>query len=73
VTFRNTPICLRYAVSSPTAIPQAGRPPLAVCLRLLIQYTSFYISCLVAVSSTCELRTRHAVVTRDCLTWDFNI
>jgi hypothetical protein len=53
---------------SPTPNPQAGGPPLVGCPRLLIRYIRSYSTYLEAVSSIHNLRTRHAVVTRD-LTW----
>jgi hypothetical protein len=43
--------------------PQAGGLPLVGCLRLLIQYIHSYPPYLEAVSSICNLRTRHAMVT----------
>jgi hypothetical protein len=45
--------------------PKAGGPPLVGCPRLFIQYIRSYPTCLEAVSSIRNLRTRHAVVTRD--------
>jgi hypothetical protein len=45
--------------------PQAGGPPLVGCPRLLIQYIRSYPPYLDGVSSIRNLRTRHAVVTRD--------
>jgi transposase InsO family protein len=50
---------------SPTPNPQAGGPPLVGCLRLLIQHIRSYPRKLEGVSSIRNLRTRHAVVTRD--------
>jgi hypothetical protein len=47
------------------APPQAGGPPLVGCPRLLIQYIPSYPPYLKAVPSIRNLRTRHAVVTRD--------
>jgi hypothetical protein len=43
----------------------AGGPPLVGCPRLLIQYIRSYPPYLEVVSSICNLRTRHAMVTRD--------
>jgi hypothetical protein len=44
---------------------QAGEPPLVACPRLLIQYIRSCPPKLEGVSSIRNLRTRHAVVTRD--------
>jgi hypothetical protein len=49
----------------PTANSQAGGPPLVDCPRLLIHYIRSCPPYLEAVSSIRNLRTRHAVVTRD--------
>jgi hypothetical protein len=43
----------------------AGGPPLVGCPRLLIQYIRSYPPYLEGISSIRNLRTRHAVVTRD--------
>jgi hypothetical protein len=43
----------------------AGGPPLVGSPRLLIQYIHSYPPCLEGVSSIRNMRTRHAVVTRD--------
>jgi hypothetical protein len=67
VTFRNVFIFLRWGVVSPPPNPQAGWPPLVGCPRLLIQYIRSYPPYLEAFSSIRNLRTRHAVVTRDPL------
>jgi hypothetical protein len=45
--------------------PQAGGLPFIGCPRLLIQCISSYPPYLEAVSSIRNLRSRHAVVTRD--------
>jgi hypothetical protein len=58
---------LRWGVVRPTPNSQAGGPPLVGCLRLLIQYIRSYPPYLEAISSIRNLRTRHAVVTRDPL------
>jgi hypothetical protein len=55
---------LRWVVS-PTPNPQAGGPPLVGCPRLLVQYIRSYPPKLEGVSSIRNLRTRHAVMTRD--------
>jgi hypothetical protein len=52
---------------SPPPNPQAGGPPPVGGPRLLIQYIRSYPPYLEAVSSIRNLRTRHAVVTRDPL------
>jgi hypothetical protein len=52
-------------VVSPTLNHQAGEPPLVGCPRLLIQYIRSYPPYLEAVISIHNLRTSHAVVTRD--------
>jgi hypothetical protein len=49
------------------AHPQPGGPPPVGCPRLLIQYIHSYPPYLEAVFSISNLRTRHAVVTRDPL------
>jgi hypothetical protein len=49
----------------PTPNPQARGPPLVGCPRLLIQYIRSYPPHLETISSVRNLRTRHAVVTRD--------
>jgi hypothetical protein len=69
VTFRNVFLLLRWGVVSPPPNPQAGGPPLVGCPRLLIQYIRSYPPYLEAFSSIRNLRTRHAVVTRNHLTW----
>jgi hypothetical protein len=51
--------------TSPTPNLQAGGPLLFGCPKLLIQYISSYSPYLEVVSSIRNLRTRHAVVTRD--------
>jgi hypothetical protein len=56
---------LWWRVVSLTPNPQAGGPPLAGCPRLRIQYIHSYSLYLEAFSSICNLRTHHAVVTRD--------
>jgi hypothetical protein len=58
---------LRWGVVSPPHNPQAGGPPLVGCPWLLIQYIRSCPPCLEAFSSIRNLRTRHAVVTRDPL------
>jgi hypothetical protein len=63
VTFRIKFIFLLWVV--PTPNPQAWGPPLVGSPRLLIQYIRNYLPYLEAVSSNRNLRTRHAVVTRD--------
>jgi hypothetical protein len=45
--------------------PQAGGPPIVGSPQLLIQYIHSYPPKLEGVSSICNLRTRHAMVTRD--------
>jgi hypothetical protein len=67
VTFCNMFLFLRWGVVSPSPNPQAGGPPLVGCPRLLIQYICSFPPYLEAFSSICNLRTRHAVVTRDPL------
>jgi hypothetical protein len=67
VTFRNVFPFLRWGVVSPPPNPQAGGPPLVGCPRLIIQYIRSYPPYLEAFSSIRNLRTRHAVVTRDPL------
>jgi hypothetical protein len=45
--------------------PEAEGPHLVSCLRLPIQYIRSYPPYLEAISFICNLRTHHAVVTRD--------
>jgi hypothetical protein len=54
-------------VVSPPPNPQAGGPPTVRCPRLLMQYIHSYPPYLEAVSSICNLRMRHAMVTVDPL------
>jgi hypothetical protein len=63
--FRNRLDFLRWWVVRPPPNPQAGGPPPVGCPRQLIQYIRCYPPYLEAVSSICNLRTRHAVVTGD--------
>jgi hypothetical protein len=68
VTFRNVFLFFYGGeLLAPPPNPQAGRPPLVGCPRLLIQYIRSYPPYLEAFSSNRNLRTRHAVVTRDPL------
>jgi hypothetical protein len=55
---------LRWVIS-PMPNPKAGEPPLVGYLWLFIQYIRSYPPYLEAISSIWNLRTRHAVVTRD--------
>jgi hypothetical protein len=71
VTFQHAVFFLRWGVVSPPPNPQAGRQPVVGCPRLLIQYIRSYPPYLEAVSSIRNLRTRHAVVTRDSLNMAF--
>jgi hypothetical protein len=64
VTFRNKLIFTRGIVS-PTPDPQAEGSPHVGSPRLLIQYIRSYPPYLEAGFSIRNLRTRHAVVTRD--------
>jgi hypothetical protein len=57
-----TSLSLWRGVGSPTTNHQAGEPPTVGCPRLLIQYIRSYHPNLEAVSSTRNLRARHAVV-----------
>jgi hypothetical protein len=54
---------LRWGIFSPSPDPNAEGPPLLGCTILLIQYIRSYLPHLEAVSSICNPRTRHAVVT----------
>jgi hypothetical protein len=47
--------------------PETGGPPLVGCPRLIIRYIRSYHPYLEAVFSIGNLRTRHAMVTRDPL------
>jgi hypothetical protein len=67
--FCNIVKCLRWGVVSTSPNPQAGGPPLTVCLRLLIQYIRSYPPYLEAVPPTaswgapwCGDRDPHIVV-----------
>jgi hypothetical protein len=65
MNFCNKLIFLRWGVVSPMLNPQAGGPPIVGCPWLLMQYIRSYPPYLEAVSSICNLRTRHSVVSRD--------
>jgi hypothetical protein len=65
VYFRNKFIFLRWGIVIPTPNPQAGGPPLFGSPRLLIQYILSHPPYLEGVFSIRNLRTPHAVVTRD--------
>jgi hypothetical protein len=65
VIFSNKLILYGEELLAPTPKPQAGWPPLVGCPQLLIQYIRSYPPYLEAVSSIHNLRTHHAVVTRD--------
>jgi hypothetical protein len=65
VVFRNKLIFYGEEELAPRPTPQAGGPPHVGCPRLLIQYIRSYPPKLEGVSSLRNLRTRHAVVTRD--------
>jgi hypothetical protein len=65
--FRNKLGVLQWWVVIPPPHPQAGGPPPVGCPRRRIQYNRSYPPNLEAVSSIVNLRTRHAVVTRDPL------
>jgi hypothetical protein len=69
--FRNKLGVLHWWVVSPPPNPQAGGPSPVGCPRLLIQYIRCYPPYLEAVSSIRNLRTRHAVVTRNPLNMGF--
>jgi hypothetical protein len=58
---------LQWGVVSPTPNPQAGGLPLVGCPWLFIRYIRSYSPYLKAVSSIRNLRTCHAMVTRDPL------
>jgi hypothetical protein len=60
-----TSIFFKMRSFSPTPNPQTGRPPLVGCPRLLIYYIRSNPPYLEVVSFVRNLRTRHAVVTRD--------
>jgi hypothetical protein len=51
----------------------AEGPPLVGCPRLLIQYIHSYPPYLEAVSSIRNVRTRHAMATRDPPNMDFSV
>jgi hypothetical protein len=55
---------LRWWVVSPPPNPLARGPPSVGSPRLLVRYIRSYPPYLEAVSSICNLRTRHAVMTR---------
>jgi hypothetical protein len=60
-----TSLFLRWEVVSPMPNPQVWGPPLVGCRRLLIQYIRSFPTYLEGVCSIRNLRTPHAVVTRD--------
>jgi hypothetical protein len=65
VYFCNKLIFYGEELLSPTPNPPAGGPTLVGCLRLLIQYICNYPPYSEGVSSIRNLRTCHAMVTRD--------
>jgi hypothetical protein len=67
MSFRNKLIFYDEKLLALTPNTQAGGPPLAGRPQLLIQYIRSCPPYLEAVSSIRNLRTRHAVVTRDTL------
>jgi hypothetical protein len=70
VTFRNKLFFfLRWGVVSPSPNPQFGGPNPVGCPRLLIQYIRSCSPYFEAVSSNCNLKTSHAVVTGPHITW----
>jgi hypothetical protein len=69
-TFRNKLFFLTArSFSRPSPNPEAGGLPNVGCPRQLIQYIRSYPSCLEAVSSIRNPRTRHTVVTGTHITW----
>jgi hypothetical protein len=62
-----TILFLRLEAVSRTPNPQAGGPPVVGCPRLFIQYIRTYSPDLGDVTLIRNLRTRHAIVTRDPL------
>jgi hypothetical protein len=65
VNFCNKIIFYGEELLAPRPTPQAGGPPLVGYPRLLIQYIRSYPPYLEAVPSIRNLRTCHALVTRD--------
>jgi hypothetical protein len=65
VNFHSKIIFYGEELLAPRPTPQAGGPPFVGRPRLLIQYIRSYPPYLEAVPSIRNLRTRHAVVTRD--------
>jgi hypothetical protein len=65
VNFHNKIIFYGEELLAPRPNPKAGGPPIVGCPRLFIQYIRSYPPYLEPVSSIRNLRTRHAVVTRD--------
>jgi hypothetical protein len=62
---------LQWGIFRPRPTLQSTEPHPFGCPRLLIKYNGSYPPCLEAVSSMCNLRTRHAVVTSDPLNMAF--
>jgi len=60
---------LVWGVSIPFPNPKARVSPLVRYLQLLIQYTGIYPPYLEVLSSICNLRTLHAMVTGTHITW----
>jgi hypothetical protein len=60
-----TSLFLWWGVVSSTPNPQYEGPPLVGCPRVFIQYIRSYPPCLEAISFIRNLRTRHAMVTKD--------
>jgi hypothetical protein len=65
-----TSLFLRWGVVKPTPNPQSGGQPIVGCLRLFIPYIRSFPPHLEGVSSIRNLRTFHAVATREALNMD---
>jgi hypothetical protein len=71
--FRNKLVFYGEELLAPRPTPKLEGHPLVGCPRLLIQYIRNYPSYLEGVSSIRNLRTRHAVVTRDPPNMDMRV
>jgi hypothetical protein len=73
VTFRHMQIFYGGGFVTPSPNLQAAGPPLGGCPRLLTLYIPSYPPHLEAVSSTHNLRTRHALLTKYSLNMGFQV
>jgi hypothetical protein len=70
--FHNRLEFLWWELVSPLSNPQAGGPTPVGCLQLLLQYIRSYPPYLEAISSICNLRAHHAMVTGNPLNMELS-